>query len=117
MFTRIIVLALCLTMTGCLFTVDSKQRSGQTQWHSSDVERMQIGQTDADWVTRAFGTPRRQSTHADGTQVWRYENINRSESRVGLFLLFNVETEKEHRETLAVELKNGIVSDYWIENR
>jgi hypothetical protein len=114
---RIIVLALCLTMTGCLFTVDSKQRTGQMQWHSSDVERIQIGLTDADWVTRAFGSPRRQSTRADGTQVWRFENVNRSESRVGLFLLFNVKTQREQRETLAIELKNGIVSGYWIENR
>ena len=114
---KIFALALCLTLTGCLFTVDSKQKSGHSQWNSSEIDHIQIGQTDADWVRRTFGTPRRESAYTDGTQVWRYDNSSESESRVGLFLLFNVKVEREHSETLAIELTNGIVSDYWVENR
>jgi hypothetical protein len=114
---KIITLALCLTMTGCLFTVDSKQKTGYSQWHSADVERIQIGQTDADWISKTFGSPQRESTYADGSQIWRYENVNESESRVGLFLLFQVNVENEDAETLSIELKDGIVANYWIDRR
>lgn len=115
--SRIIILALCLSMTGCLFTVDSKQKVGYSQWSAADTDRIRIGQTDADWLQRTFGPPRRESTYADGTRVLRYDNISESESRVGLFLLFNVNVEKEHAETLVVELKQDIVSDFWVEKR
>ena len=110
-----LTLASCLTMTGCLFTVDSSQKTGIAQWSPSELERIEIGQTDADWVRSTFGAPRRQSSYPDGTQVWRYENISESESEVGLFLLFNVSVEKEHAEILVIEMKDGIVSGYWVE--
>ena len=74
-------------MTGCLFTVDSHEKSTSNQW-----------------------------SDADGTEIWRYENVKQSESEVGLFLIFHVEIEKEDSEMLAIEFRDGVVTDYWTES-
>ncbi len=116
MLRNLIILSLCLTMTGCLLTVDSREKSGHSEWTQADVSRIEIGKTDADWVRTAFGAGRRQSTSSQGTEIWRYENVDRTESEVGLFLVFHVDVEREDSETLAIEMRDGIVTDYWIES-
>lgn len=116
MLRNLIILSLSLTLTGCLLTVDSREKSAHSQWTRADVSRIEIGKTDADWVRTAFGSDRRQSSTSDGTEIWRYENVNRTESEVGLFLLFHVDVEKEESETLAIEMRDSIVADYWIES-
>lgn len=109
--------AMALLMTGCLFVVDSKQSSGREQWSSQEADRMVVGQTTGDWLRQTFGPPDRRSTYEDGTELWRYRNHSSTESRVGLFLLFRVNVERDHSETLTIELRDGVVSDYWVERR
>lgn len=116
MLRKIIILSLCLAMTGCLFTVDSHEKSTSNQWSDADLSRIEIGKTDADWVRTAFGSTRQKSIADNGTEIWRYENVKQSESEVGLFLIFHVEIEKENSEMLAIEFRDGVVTDYWTES-
>lgn len=117
MIKSVAVAALCVLMTGCLFVVDSKQRSGSQQWSNHEVDRIEVGRTSADWISRTFGPADRVSRYEDGTEVWRYRNRSTTESRVGLFLLFRVNVERDHTETLALEVRDGVVTDYWVERR
>lgn len=117
MIRVIAVGALCILMTGCLFVVDSKQRSDLPKWSSHEVDRIEVGATSAEWIERSFGPPDRRSSYDDSTEVWRYLNRSTSKSRVGLFLLFRVNVERDALETLAIEMRDGIVSDYWVEQR
>lgn len=57
--------------------------------------------------------------HYDRLPVYRgfKTNVNESQSRVGLFLLFNVNIEKEDAETLSIEMKDDVVTNYWIDRR
>ena len=117
MLRNLSILALCLTLTGCLLTVDSKEKSRSNQWSDADLTRIVIGKTDADWVRTAFGSARQKSTADNGTEIWRYENVQKSESEVGLFLIFHVDIEREDSEMLAIEFRDGVVTDYWTESR
>ena len=82
------------------------------QWAGIDV-----GQTRADWIRTTFGAPDRITSYDDGTEVWRYRNSSTSESKIGLFLLFRINVERDSTETLALEIRQGVVTDYWLERR
>ncbi|MDH7945124.1 hypothetical protein QGM61_14975 [Pseudohongiella sp. SYSU M77423] len=111
------VAVLCSGLMGCLFVVDSKQSQSQTQWHSADRERLVTGETESEWIRQTFGSPDRVSRYDDGSEVWRYRNTQSSESEIGLFLLFHIDVEREETETLALEIKDGVVVDHWVERR
>ena len=106
-----------LTMTGCLFVVDSRESIGDQQWSEGELDRVDVGSTRADWIRSNFGSPDRVSTYDDGREVWRYRNTSDRESEIGLFLLFNINIERESAETLALEISDGVVTDYWVEKR
>ncbi|MBC53634.1 MAG: hypothetical protein CMQ34_07335 [Gammaproteobacteria bacterium] len=113
-FALILVAA---TMTGCLFVVDSRESIGDQQWSEAELDRVTVGSTDAAWIRSNFGSPDRVSTYDNGMEVWRYRNTSESESEIGLFLLFNINVERESAETLALEIRDGVVTDYWVEKR
>lgn len=114
--TRIALLfLLSVTLAGCLLTVDSDGRLLDTTWAESDVNRLQTGSSDTNWVRETFGEPRSRLSYADGTEVWKYRNRSEKDTEVGLFLLFSVDVEQERVETLSIEFEDGIVTNYWIE--
>ena len=104
-------------MTGCLFTVDSDRDSGGSQWSDQELARIQPGQTTESWVRTTFGEPKRRTEYEDGSSVWHYENTSRVDTEVGLFLLFHIDVESREEQHLAVEMKDAVVSDYWVETR
>lgn len=118
MVQKILLAGLVLVvMTGCLVTVDSRESSGGASWSEEQLQRIEIGETDEQWISRRFGAPDRETSYEDGTKVWRYEDRRRGESEVSVFLLFNFDFERENTRILAVELQDGVVSDYWVEAR
>ncbi|HCA37562.1 MAG TPA: hypothetical protein DEP13_13115 [Gammaproteobacteria bacterium] len=115
MIKKALLLAMAVTMTGCLVTVDSDSRPLQTVWNEGDVTRLQVGQSDEQWVRNSFGDPVTKLNYADGTEIWKYRNRSEKDTEVGLFLIFSVDVEEERVETLSIEFADGIVSNYWIE--
>jgi hypothetical protein len=111
------VALIAMSLMGCLFVVDSKQNSVRSKWQDDERNRVVVGQTEASWVRQTFGAPDRISTYDNGTEVWRYRNTSSSESRIGLFLLFRINVERESTETLALEIHEGVVTDHWVERR
>ena len=109
------VALLSMTLMGCLIVVDSKQTESRSQWHEEQRSRLVAGQTEAAWVRENFGEPDRVSRYEDGREAWRYRNASSSESRIGLFLLFKIDVERESTETLVLEIRDGIVTDHWVE--
>ena len=117
MIKKALLLAMAVTMTGCLVTVDSDSRPLQTVWNEGDVTRLQVGQSDKQWVRNSFGDPVTKLNYADGTEIWKYRNRSEKDTEVGLFLIFSVDVEEERVETLSIEFADGIVSNYWIEEK
>lgn len=114
---KVVLLLGMSAMTGCLFTVDSDRDTGDSQWSDHQVARIEPGQTTESWVRTTFGEPERRTEYEDGSTVWHYENTSRVDTEVGLFLLFHIDVESREEQHLAVEMKNGVVLDYWVENR
>ena len=118
MLIRVFILMGMLSMTGCLFTVDSDTHSQSARWSDQEVSRIVRGQTSANWVRSSFGEPTRSTEFDDGTALWHYSNRSKVETEVGLFLLFHIDVEKEVEQQLTIEIKDGVVRDYWMqENR
>lgn len=110
-----LILLAALMMTGCLVTVDSDSRPLTTSWHDGEVARLQIGNTDQEFVRNSFGDPITKLTYADGTEIWKYRNRSEKDTEVGLFLIFSVDVEEERIETLSIEFVDGLVSNFWVE--
>ena len=115
MIRAIAVFTLGLLLNGCLVTVESDSDSVQMVWSESDVSRLQLGRSDTDWVRSSFGDPVTKLNYADGTEMWKYRNISKKDTEVGVFLLFSFDVEQERIETLSIEFTNGVVTNYWIE--
>ena len=104
-----------IVLTGCLVTVDSDSRPLQTVWNEADVSRLQLGESNLDWVSTSFGNPITKLTYADGMEIWKYRNRSEKDTKVGLFLVFSVDIEVERTETLSIEFIDGLVTNYSIE--
>lgn len=115
MIRKALLLVMGIAMTGCLITVDSDSRSLQSVWNEGDVARMQVGQSDQQYIRNTFGEPVTKLTYADGTEIWEYRNRSEKDTEVGVFLIFSVDVEEERVETLSIEFADGVVSNYWIE--
>ncbi len=79
------------------------------------MTRLQVGQSDEQWVRISFGAPVINLNYADGTEIWKYRDRLEKGTEVGVFLIFSVDLEEERVETLSIEFADGIVSNYWIE--
>ena len=115
MIKKALMVVLAFGLTGCLVTVDSDSRPIQTVWNESDVMRLQIGQSDQQFVRSSFGDPITKLSYADGTEIWKYRNRSEKDTEVGLLFVFSVDVEEERIETLSVEFVDGVVSNYWME--
>jgi hypothetical protein len=115
MIKKVLLSAMAITLTGCLITVDSDSRALHTVWSEGDVQRLQVGLSDQDWVRSSFGDPVTKLSYADGTEIWKYRNRSEKDTEVGLFLVFSVDVEEERTETLSIEFSEGVVTNYWIE--
>lgn len=115
MIKKVLLLVICVALTGCLITVDSDSRPLHTVWNEGEVARLQVGQSNEDYVRTSFGDPTTKLTYADGTEIWKYRNRSEKDTEVGVFLVFSVDIEEERTETLSIEFVNGVVSNYWIE--
>ena len=114
--TRIALLVLLgVALNGCLITVDSDGRVLDSAWDEGDVNRLEVGGTDTQWVRTTFGDPTSRLSYADGTEIWKYRNRSEKDTEVGVFLLFSVDVEQERIETLSIEFDQDVVSNYWIE--
>ncbi|HAJ75245.1 MAG TPA: hypothetical protein DCM64_02205 [Gammaproteobacteria bacterium] len=115
MIKKLLFVAMCVSLTGCLVTVDSDSRSLQTVWNEGDVSRLQLGTSTQEWVRTSFGDPITKLSYADGSEIWKYRNRSEKDAEVGLFLIFSVDVEEERTETLSIEFADGVVTNYWIE--
>lgn len=116
MLTRLMLTLGVLSMTGCLFTVDSDRHESISPWSEGQVARIERGITTSDWVRSSFGDPERITRHEDGSEVWRYSRSSTVETEIGLFLLFHLDMENEQQEQLHVEISDGRVTDYWMQS-
>lgn len=115
MIKKALMMAMAIALTGCLVTVDSDSRPITTVWNEGEVMRLQIGQSDQNFVRNSFGDPVTKLTYADGTEIWKYRNRAEKDTEVGLLFVFSVDVEEERIETLSIEFVDGIVSNYWVE--
>lgn len=112
---RILCLLGLVSLGGCLVAVDSDSRAIHTVWDEGDVQLLEMGTSDEEFVRSAFGEPMTRLSFADGTQIWKYRNRSEKDTEVGIFLLFAMDIEQERIDTLSIEFVDGVVSDYWIE--
>lgn len=117
MWIRVALLTGMLMLTGCLFTVDSDRRAGAAGWSEHELARIVRGQTADSWVRTHFGEPLRTTAYEDGTQLWHYINSTEEDTEVGVFLLFHIDVEREVIQELAIEISQGVVTDYWVKER
>ena len=115
MIKQVLAVAAALTLNGCLLLVDSDSRALQTAWSEGDVSRLEVGQSDSQFVRDTFGEPTSKLAYADGSEIWKYRNRSKKDTQVGVFLVFAVNVDQERISTLSIEFEDDLISNYWID--
>jgi hypothetical protein len=79
------------------------------------IDKIEPGVTTKASIIDAFGLPTTERDFGDGNEVLEYLRNYRTENVFKLFLVFQTENIKNSKETLIIDLKNGIVQKYWLE--
>ena len=113
----VMIMSLCLIIGGCLIT--TRQYTNQTspgrELSKSQIKKIEAGKTTKEWVMQTFGMPTRQRTFDNGEETWEYERSYRTETETSVFFLLDSESVTRTRETLIIEIKDGIVQSYVFE--
>ena len=117
MCVLVIVMILCPIIAGCFITTRhyTNQTSPGRELSKSQIKRIEPGKTTKEWVMQTFGMPTRQWTFDEGEETWEYERSYRTEAETNVFFLIHTENVTRTRETLIIEIKDGIVQSYVFE--
>jgi outer membrane protein assembly factor BamE (lipoprotein component of BamABCDE complex) len=113
----VMIMTLCLIISGCFITTRhyTNQTSPGRELLKSQIKRIEPGKTTKEWVMQTFGIPTRQRTFDNGEETWEYERSYRTETESNVFFLIHTENVTRTRETLIIEIKDGIVQNYVFE--
>jgi outer membrane protein assembly factor BamE (lipoprotein component of BamABCDE complex) len=117
MCVLIMIMSLCLIISGCLITTRdyTNQTSPGRELSKSQIKKIEVGKTTKEWIMQTFGMPTRQRTFDNGEETWEYERSYRTESEAHVFFIINTERVIRTRETLIIDMKDGIVQNYVFE--
>ena len=117
MCVLVMIISLCLIMSGCLIQHRSytNQTSPGRELLKGHVEKIKPEETTTEWLLQTFGTPTRQRTFHEGDETWEYERSYRTENEFKILFLFGTQNTKRTRETLVIDIKEGIVQNFWYE--
>ncbi len=117
MCVLIMIMSLCLIISGCLITTRdyTNQTSPGRELSKSQIKKIEVGKTTKEWIMQTFGMPTRQRTFDNGEETWEYERSYRTESEAHVFFIINTERVIRTRETLIIDIKDGIVQNYVFE--
>ena len=113
----VMIISLCVVVSGCLIQHRSytNQTSAGRELSKSQVKKIKPGETTKEWLLETFGTPTRQRTYDEGDETWEYERSYRTEHEFKILILFETQNTRRSRETLIIDIKSGIVHNYWFE--
>ena len=60
-----------------------------------------------------LGEPTNKQELEDGTEIYKYVYTKRVKKDTVIFLLLTSQDSKDERQELFIEIKDGIVQDYW----
>ena len=103
-------LASVAATSGCIHGSSQTTLSGNYVG-ASTFERIEVGQTTADWVRTVMGEPTRKTLTDDG-EVWAYTFERIEKARGSFFLIGGSEVEETQGGTY-VTIRDGVVVDAW----
>ncbi|MDK1023991.1 MAG: hypothetical protein QGD92_07135 [Gammaproteobacteria bacterium] len=96
-----------LLLTSCIFY----------HYDGTDAYRQSVslerGVTTVDWVYDHLGHPLSRHKKTDGSEILHYQFHAEEETRVHLFLIINIHSKERKSSDLFIEIRDGIVEDYW----
>ena len=107
-----------LPVSGCLiYSHDTHYREKGKPVSSRTLDQIQCGATTKDWVLATFGAPSQQSTAPGGVEVLEYRYVQKKDNQLLVLPFVIVDDEGENTQTLHFEITNGIVTNFWKEDR
>ena len=106
---NIFLLILCLTVSGCIYSQHTSERSQGTRISPQQLAAIELGKTNRQWILTNLGIPER--THSEeGLEVFEYVSDQRHTSEKYFIFLFKINSEKDISQKLTrVVMRNGIV--------
>ena len=108
--------ATALTLSGCVFVVDSDSHYRYGGLHGSGfLDALKPGVTTRTWVVEILGQPSSTYLNEVGNEVLRYLTVREQDTEVAFFLLFDIAVSEEEVMTLHIEIEEDWVKSFWLE--
>ena len=106
--------ALCLILSGCLVTSDSKTMTKGNYVPERVFDRIEPGHTSAAWVQATLGDPTSKTkVDATGSEIWKWNYTETKKGTGTVLFLFAGKSDDEKPHVAFVEMKNGVVTKKW----
>ncbi len=100
----------CAVVSHHSHTTPGSRRSAPGE---STLRQIRPGETTREWVLHTLGRPTSEKAIGEGAEMLRYEYTETVKSKFGLLFVIDIDTSTEERESLYIELQDGIVERYW----
>jgi len=111
---RLALLLTCLTLTGCLVSSASNEKTQGKYVPENNFSMIEPGKTTAGWVQATLGDPSSKTPDLSSqSEIWKYNYTQVKESSGAIFLIFGGSNRKEINGTAFIEMKDGIVNKKW----
>lgn len=107
--------AMCLPLGGCLVVASSEtsyQGAGSTV-SPATLAQIEPSKTTREWVVSTLGKPTSTTKPSEDVEVMRYDCIKRVTNSAAVFLIFAGNDKKQSRQSIFLEIRNGVVHRRW----
>jgi hypothetical protein len=115
--TAAVLAGACVLLGGC-FCAESNTRIHPEGFAPAGEAMKQVipGKTTAEWLVAALGAPSSKTRLADGTEMYKYEYVETSDSRLQLVPLPQAVETIKTRHRLWFEVRDGVIQRCWRES-
>ena len=100
---------------GCLVNTSSTTVYSGNRVSKTALAKLEKGESTEEFVLATIGAPSDKHELADGSVLWKYEWSRRQRSSGAVFLLLNADSTTERDSRAFIQMRDGVVEDYWIE--
>lgn len=111
----LVTAALCLPLGGCLVVAnsDTSYEGAGVAVSPATLAQIEPDKTTREWVISTLGKPTSTSKPSEDAEVLRYDCIKRVTNSAVVFLIFAANDKKESRQSILLEIRNGVVHRRW----
>ncbi|MEM7099398.1 MAG: hypothetical protein AAF541_14135 [Pseudomonadota bacterium] len=108
-----LIAAFTLMLSACVSYSSNKQTIDVSVPSEGALQAIEPGVTTVDWLLTHLGEPDVVRRPDENVQIWQYENIHSSSTRLRAFPIIAISSNTQKKTTFNFEVSNNQILRYW----